>query len=95
MTDEVQVTAENIKSLIERLEAAKWAYETAKDEVSSAKRSETNALNELNRAQKDFDTAVARIRGRYPANSDWGIEVRTAPPVFEYVTTASHNKAGR
>lgn len=47
-------------------------YESAHLASESARTTETEALNALNRAQKEFDEAVAAIKEAAPTKSDWG-----------------------
>lgn len=60
----IEATHEELKKAQELYDYAYSAYEVARSR-------ETNARNELNRAQKAFDAAVADVKKNAPWNSDW------------------------
>lgn len=53
------------------LKKAQDLYDDAHNAYEAARSRETNARNELNRAQKAFDAAVADVKKNAPWNSDW------------------------
>lgn len=53
------------------LERARAKYSEVNAEVVAWRSAETKALNALNEAQRDFDSAVAAVRSDPPWNSDW------------------------
>ena len=53
------------------LDEARARFDGADSEERFARSKRTTALNELNRAQKKFDAAVAAIRENAPRDSDW------------------------
>lgn len=53
------------------LKKAQELYDDAHNAYEAARSRETNARNELNRAQKAFDEAVADVKKGAPRNSDW------------------------
>ena len=52
------------------LRDAQKRYEKAKAESDAARRIETDALNEVNKAQRVFDAAVSDVRAQAPKDSD-------------------------
>jgi hypothetical protein len=60
-----------IEEAHERLKMAQKLYDDAHNAYEAARSRETNARNELNRAQKAFDAAVADVKKNAPWNSDW------------------------
>jgi hypothetical protein len=75
MTD-TTTTEPTIVELESTLQKARECFERAATEASHASNRETDALNELNRAQKVFDAAVERARKAAPRESHWGCERR-------------------
>ncbi len=68
-----------VKSLIDAqasLRAAINRYEDAKSKCDQARRDETQALNDLNTAQKVFDNAANAERADAPSASLWKAEQR-------------------
>jgi hypothetical protein len=60
-----------IEAAHEGLKKAQELYDDAHNAYEAARSRETNARNELNRAQKAFDAAVADVKKNAPWNSDW------------------------
>jgi hypothetical protein len=50
---------------------AQKLYEAAQEDADAARQIETAALNQLNKAQRVFDTAVSDVRAQAPEASDW------------------------
>ena len=67
MTD----TPKNIADAFERLNKATSEYTSAKRADDGARSAATDALNELNAAQRDFDEAVKGVRHGAAPGSDW------------------------
>lgn len=60
-----------IESAHEGLKKAQELYDDAHNAYEAARSRETDARNQLNRAQKAFDEAVANVKKNAPWNSDW------------------------
>ena len=58
--------------------AATDAYKAAEEAAAMAQNRSCDALNELNRAQKEFDTIVAAIKKAAPHGSNWAEQKRGA-----------------
>lgn len=54
-----------------KLREAQERYNNAHNAYEAARSRETDARNELNRAQRAFDNAVAAVKKNAPWNSDW------------------------
>ncbi len=67
-TGEKAVSIDNAKLA---LWEAQNRCEKANAERDAARRVETTALHELNKAQEIFDAAVADVRAQAPRDSDW------------------------
>lgn len=61
------------------LDAARKEYDEAHSRYENARRVETNARNNLNEAQKAFDTAVADVKKDAPWDSNWHQEGMLRP----------------
>lgn len=85
MTDEgvlelTETVAGDVGELHRRLLDAVNAYATAQTEEREARSRATDCLNELNAAQRYFDTAVEQIRTLAPSGSDWATKAETPFP---------------
>lgn len=65
-----------LEEALANLIRARQAYADADTALSYAHNVQTDALNELNRAQGVFDHVVAEIRKSAPKDSDWKKEER-------------------
>lgn len=63
--------AKKLSIIAASLAAARERFDVAEQEASFARNRETSALNELNKAQRAFDDAVAALKDKPPRNSDW------------------------
>lgn len=54
-----------------RLADARLRYESAHAKYEEARKDETNAMNGLNAAEREFDAAVEALKQSAPWNSDW------------------------
>ncbi len=54
-----------------KLQEAQERYDDTHNAYEAARSRETDARNELNRAQRTFDDAVAAVKKSAPWNSDW------------------------
>lgn len=61
----------DMAELARALDDAAEHYRTMEARASHARSEATDALNELNRAQKAFDAGVAAHRAAAPMGSDW------------------------
>ena len=72
MADKTDLDAQtSFASLACDIRDAMAAYEVAAAETCKARSRETDALNELNAAQKAFDSAAAKFRKLAPHSSAW------------------------
>lgn len=69
--DTVTKQPKTVAEIVADLEAAQSEYREAAFAASLARASETTALNRLNDAQEQFDAAIAQLKDRAPAGSDW------------------------
>lgn len=60
-----------IETAMVSLRKAQEHYEKVHKECEDARRRETDAKNDLNKAQKQFDDAVAEVKKNPPWDSDW------------------------
>jgi hypothetical protein len=66
-----EINKATLQRATQELVEASARYESAHRASELARTTETEALNALNRAQKEFDEAVAVIKNAAPRNSDW------------------------
>lgn len=78
MADEHVDVEERLRVLGERVETARSRFNDAQQRTSIARRDETEALNELNAAQKAFDAFVQQWQKGMPGDSEWQRREREA-----------------
>lgn len=65
-----------ITTAVERLQDATVKYAEAKDEASEARTKEINALDNLNKAQRELDSLMEHLRKDADYNTDWASSSR-------------------
>lgn len=79
MTDSTQAQAQDkgkpakasIGEAAAKVEKARDKYLAARERMQQVNKDETEALNELNAAQKEFDAVVQQFKGTCGPSSDW------------------------
>lgn len=67
----VTETTPSLADLVSVYEAAVTHWEECRDRASEARSQQTDAQNEVNRAQKDLDAEFERLKKEAPGDSDW------------------------
>ena len=62
---------DRIRDLTRAVEDANLFYNERNAEVTLARHSATEALNRLNKAQKELDEAIFSLKAQAPKESDW------------------------
>lgn len=66
------MNGEGLEKAAQNVESARLAYQEAHEKARAASLEETRALNDLNRAEQEFDKVLAAFRKASPSASDWG-----------------------
>lgn len=75
MSDKI-LESKELDEAIRDYERAIERYKTCSDDLSLAQRNETEALNNLNRAQKKLEAIYQTMREKAPRRSDWARQVQ-------------------
>ena len=62
---------QNLETTKENLDVARELYDSATQKYDAARSHQTDMLNSLNTAQKEFDKAIKAIKDTAPRNTDW------------------------
>lgn len=68
------MSSRTIPGIMEELDAAAARLEARRIEAAHARTMEVEALNAVNRLQKELDAAIAEMRKAAPRDSDWDRE---------------------
>lgn len=61
-----------IQKLHDNTANAKTKLEECENDLNMARHNHTNALNHLNKCQKEFDEFIEEMKNKSPKSSDWG-----------------------
>lgn len=73
--------SQTINELAAELAAATKALTEASEKARAASSAETNAVNAVNKLQKELDAVVKKMRDEAPWNTDWAVERKRASAV--------------